>query len=348
MYALQTAVVKGQGGVLTSLFHYARMFDAVGVRSSCLYRGPSAGALREGGVRVVDAPAALTSPFFPVSLERFSLAKAVRKAGDGAAPNLAVIHSDLALRSVRRMFPEAVIVACCHSDKTKRKRDADIVVTLNPEQHARVARELEGSRARPFLLCHPCTLSPSSVAGDGPLRVNLVARFIPDKDPMTFVLAASMMRATPKPSFRLIGAGPMEADIRKALANMGVEAEFSGWRPSPFDDFTRNDVLVLPSLWEGLPWLLLEALARGVPTIASNIPGNAYALGDGAYGDLFPKGDAAALALLLDNAIANLDGLRAKAERGRKDLANRFGPQAFWHGLQDAMRVVKEGRAANV
>ena len=350
MYALQTAVMKGQGGVLTSVFHYARMFDAVGVKSSCLYRGPSAEALRAGNVGVIDAPASLTSPLFPMTLDRWSLPKAIRTAGGDRAPDFAVVHSDLTLKSVRRMFPDTTIVACCHSDKTKRKRGADVVVTLNPEQHAMVTRELEGSRARAFLLCHPCVIEPPPpiASGDGRLRVNLVARFIGDKDPMTFVLAASMMRTNPKPEFRFIGAGPLEGDMKKALARMGVEATFVGWKPAPFEDFTRNDVLVLSSLWEGLPWLLLEAQARCVPTIASNIPGNAYALADGAYGDLFPKRDAAALALVLDNAMANLDGLRAKAERGRKDLPNRFGPRAFWNGLQDAMGVVKEGRRAHV
>jgi glycosyltransferase involved in cell wall biosynthesis len=157
-----------------------------------------------------------------------------------------------------------------------------------------------------------------------------------------------MMHANPKPEFRFIGAGPLEADMKRALDSMGVRATFPGWKPSPLEDFTHNDVLVLPSLWEGLPWLLLEAQARGIPTVASNIPGNAYALADGAYGDLFPKGDAAALALLLDNAVANLDGLRAKAERGRKDLPGRFGPRAFWNGLQDAMRAVRETEPAHV
>ncbi|MFT3727236.1 MAG: glycosyltransferase [Terricaulis sp.] len=347
MYALQTAVMKGQGGVFTSLFHYARMFDAVGVQSSCLYRGPGAQALRDGGVTVVDAPGSLTSPLFPVSFDFGSVRKAIRAAGGGSNPDFAMVHSDLALRAVKRMFPDAIMMTRCHSDKTKRKRDADIVITLNPDQHARVTRELEGSRARTFLLGHPFMMEPppAPASGDGPLRVNLAVRFIPDKDPMTFVLAASMMNANPKPEFRFIGAGPLEGDMRKALTNMGVNATFTGWKPSPLEDFTRNDVLVLPSLWEGLPWLLLEAQARGIPTIASNIPGNAYALADGAYGDLFPKGDAAALSMLLDNAIANLDGLRTKAERGRRDLPNRFGPRAFWNGMQDAMRVVREARA---
>ena len=139
----------------------------------------------------------------------------------------------------------------------------------------------------------------------------------------------------------MIGEGPLQDEVKHALGAAGVKAEFPGWRSRPFEDFTRNDILVLPSTWEGLSWLLLEAQARGVPTIASDIPGNKLALGDGAYGDIFPVGDSQALAGCLDAALSDLSALRAKAERGRAELPNRFGPLAFWDELQDAMRMVK-------
>lgn len=177
--------------------------------------------------------------------------------------------------------------------------------------------------------------------GEGRPRINYVARLIADKDPLTFVRAAAALRKRPQPAVRLIGDGPLQDEVKQALQAAGVEGEFPGWRSQPFEDFTRNDILVLPSTWEGLPWLLLEAQARGVPTIASDIPGNRVALGDGAYGDIFRVGDAKALAERLDAALADLGALRAKAERGRAELPNRFGPHAFWNGLEDAMRSVK-------
>ncbi len=346
MFALQVAVMKGRGGVFTSLFHYARMFDAVGVTNVCLYRGPVGDRLRDGGVNAIDAPSSLTSPLFPFTPDLGRIRDEIRAAGGGADPDFAMVHSDLALRNVRRMFPRAIIMTRCHSDKTKHKRDADIVVTLNPEQHERVTRELAGSRARTFMFGHPFMMqpAPTPVAGDGALRINYVARFVAEKDPITFVRALGLMKV-PRPAVRMIGDGPLLDDVKALLAAENIDAEFPGWRPAPFDDFTRNDILVLPSTWEGLPWLLLEAEARGVPTIASDISGNTLALGNGAYGDLFAAGDAAALAARLDAAVTNLDTLRDKAERGRADLPGRFGPLAFWQNLQDAMRVVKEGRA---
>lgn len=343
MFALQVAVMKGRGGVFTSLFHYARMFDAVGVKSLCLYRGPAADPLRAGGVNVLDAPQSLTSPIFPFTRDFANLQRDVRAQNNGRDPDFAMVHSDMALKAVRRMFPDTVIMTRCHSDKTKRKRDADIVVTLNPDQHVRVTAELEGSRARTFMLGHPFMMAEPAPLPDGPTRINFVARFVPAKDPLTFVTALGLTGARPLPPIRMIGAGPMEDELKALYAQIGIAAEFCGWRPQPFADFTRGDILVLPSTWEGLPWLLLEAQARGVATIASNISGNAIALGDGAFGDIFPVGDAAALAAKLDAALTNPDVLRDKAANGRRTLQSRFGPKAFWDGLQGAMATVREG-----
>jgi glycosyltransferase involved in cell wall biosynthesis len=196
------------------------------------------------------------------------------------------------------------------------------------------------------MLGHPFVMAPppEPVVGEGPVRLNYVARFVAEKDPMTFARALGRMRA--RPPVRFIGDGPMQSEVQAILAENGVAAEFPGWRTQPFSDFTRNDVLVLPSTWEGLPWLLLEAQARGVAAIASDISGNALALGDGSYGDVFRTGDAAHLAERLDAAVTDIAALRAKAERGRVDLPGRYGPAAFWNGLQDAMASLKEARNA--
>jgi glycosyltransferase involved in cell wall biosynthesis len=342
MYALQVAIAKSANETSASFIRYGRMFEAVGVNAVGLYRGPDAAAVNQACVQVLPA-SALASPLFALSLERFTLPGRIRKALGGAAPDVAVVHTDAAISPVRRMFPKAVIIAPCEDGRAKAKRRADVVVTLNPEQHGRANDDLKGSAARAVMLGHPFADKFSPVSVDATPRVNFASRLTADKDPMTLALAVSLMHANPKPELRFIGAGPLEGDLKRALSRMGAEAVFTGSPASPLDDFTRGDILVLPSLSEGLPLLLLEAQARGVPVIASNIPGNAFALGDGAYGDLFPKGDAATLALLLDNAVANLDGLRAKAERGRQDLAGRFGARAFWRGLQSGIAHARRG-----
>ena len=153
MFALQVALMKGQGGVLTSLFHYARMWDTVGIRSACLYRGPAADRLRAANVNVIDAPPGLTWPLFGLTPDFRRLRRDIRAACGGDS-GFAMVHSDLALRSVRRMFPSAILMTRCHSDKTKRKHGADIVVTLNPDQHERYTESQVSPRERSCLATH--------------------------------------------------------------------------------------------------------------------------------------------------------------------------------------------------
>ncbi|MES1199527.1 MAG: glycosyltransferase, partial [Pseudomonadota bacterium] len=281
-------------------------------------------------VRVVDAPASLTAawaaPVFPWNGLRNAL---------GATPDVVIVHSDLALAAVAQAFPNAKRVTPCHSDKTKHKHSADLVVTLNADQDARVRANLAGTRARVALLGNPYVPldAPRAASDAGAPRINFVGRFIETKDPLALVEAVKRMKQ--KAALRFIGAGELEPQVRAAAE--GLSAEFAGWQPKPFAHFHRNDILVLPSHWEGLPYLLLEALDHGAPTIASDIPGNRTALGDGAFGALYKLGDAQALASTLDDALANLDALRAKAEKGRAAVAARYGAEAFWAALKNAL-----------
>src|SRR5262245_33349996 len=96
MFVLQSAVVKGRGGIATAVAHYERMFRAVGVRSAMLFSGPSIDALRDQGGDVIAAPRLLTSPIAGVLPVLGKLREALmRRAGD--EPIVAIVHSDLTL-----------------------------------------------------------------------------------------------------------------------------------------------------------------------------------------------------------------------------------------------------------
>lgn len=336
MFVVQAAIVKGRGGIATAVAHYERMFRAVGVRSVVVFRGPSAESLRADGVDLLDAPDLLTSPLGGA----LPLFGDLRRAIEARARDeriLAIVHSDLALPSLRRLFPEAKFATPCHSDKFKRKARADLVITLNQTQHDLALAALPGARCA--LLGNPYVASPPEPSSEhGAPRLNFVARFTSTKDPLTLLKAASLLRTAPAPELRFIGAGELEADVKAAAAESGVKASFPGWLSAPFSAFHRSDVLVLPSHWEGLPYLLQEALDHGVPIVASANAGNKTALADGEFGALFPVGDASALAQVLDAALADLDGLRAKAEKGRQALRARYGADQFWRNLTVALR----------
>jgi glycosyltransferase involved in cell wall biosynthesis len=345
MFVLQVAVVKGRGGIATAVAHYERMFRAVGVRSAVLFRGPSIDTLRADGVDVINAPALITSPLGAAPFALGDLrAQILRRAG--GEPMLVLVHSDLALGALKSLFPNALFATPCHSDKFKRKRGADLIVTLNSAQTELAHAALPGARVAQ--LGNPYVVTPSAPPStDGAARLNFVARFIPTKDPLTLIRAVAQLAA--RPPLRFIGAGDLETKMRAALASAGVEADFAGWLSAPFAAFHRNDVLVLPSTWEGLPYLLQEALDHGVPIIAADNAGNRAALADGAYGALFPIGDDESLSDMIVATLANLDAYRAKAEKGRAALHARYGAQPFWTALKAELNQTlkwRDGRHA--
>jgi glycosyltransferase involved in cell wall biosynthesis len=334
MFALQVAVMKGRGGILSAVTHYARMFEVVRVQSATLYRGPAPEVVRSSG-KLIEAPASLTSPLYPL-IPDVTLRRSVFEAG-GGSPDIAIVHSDLALGAIKRLFPGVRVAAVSHSDKLKRKDRADLIVTLNGAQTAAVRAELPNVRVaqlgNPYVTPPPAALPP----GDRP-RLNFVARFIDTKQPLTLIEAVAKLGD--RPALRFIGAGELEAEMRAALAAAGIDAEFTGWVSAPFERFHAQDILVLPSLWEGLPYLLQEALDHRAPIIASDNPGNRAALADGAYGALFTAGDAQALSMAIRDALANLDALRSKAEKGGAALRARYGAEAFWRALSTELGLV--------
>ncbi len=340
MLAVQVAVMKGRGGVLTAARHYARMFDAVGTPSLCLYRGPAGDILRQDGVRVVDAPASMTSPFHFL-FER-GLRRRILDASAGAPPDIIVVHSDKALDAARAAFPEAGIVAVCHSDKFKRKSSADLVITLNEAQHRSAQERLHG----PHVAClgNPYLAQPAPPAKPpGGLRFNFVGRFIATKDPLALVHAAARL-GKPAPALRFIGDGELAAQIKEAAEAAGMAIETPGWLWKPFADFHDHDVLVSPSHWEGLPYLLQEALDFCVPIIASDIPGNRKALGDGRFGLLAPLGDPGGLAGAMGQATRDLGALQAMAQLGRAAVVENYGARPFWGALTGALDEAKKSQ----
>jgi glycosyltransferase involved in cell wall biosynthesis len=96
------------------------------------------------------------------------------------------------------------------------------------------------------------------------------------------------------------------------------------------------DVFVLPSLVEGLPMALLEAMALGVPAVASEINGVPEAVIDGVTGTLVRPGDAEDLEAKLTNLAADRGRALGLAEAGRRKVLNEFEETAV------AEKVFKE------
>jgi colanic acid/amylovoran biosynthesis glycosyltransferase len=127
----------------------------------------------------------------------------------------------------------------------------------------------------------------------------------------------------------LAGGGPLEAEVRSRAHHLGIAeaVRFHGYVPNArlLDWLAagRVDVVVLPSDAEGLPVSLVEALARGVPAVASDVGGVAELLGDGC-GVLVPPRDPKALADALVSLLRSPERRAGYAQAGRKRVEQEF------------------------
>lgn len=151
--------------------------------------------------------------------------------------------------------------------------------------------------------------------------VGTVARLSPEKDQSLLLSAFARVRARlPEARLLIVGDGPLrgELEARAARLRLGESALFLGERQDVARLLPAMDVFCLPSRTEGMSLTLLEALACGVPAVATAVGGTPEVVRDGETGLLVPSGDperlaAALLCLLGDPVMTRALGLRARA-----------------------------------
>jgi glycosyltransferase involved in cell wall biosynthesis len=156
--------------------------------------------------------------------------------------------------------------------------------------------------------------------------VGAAGRLSPEKGFDVLVEAAARVRRVqPDAGFMLFGEGQRRRALQRQIAAAGLSESFvlDGFR-ADLDCFLPHfDIVVLPSYTEGLPNIVLEACAAGVPVIATVAGGTPEILKDGA-GVLVPPGDPGALADAIAGALSRGDNIRDLGEAGRRRVAERF------------------------
>lgn len=152
-------------------------------------------------------------------------------------------------------------------------------------------------------------------------RTVLVAqRLEPEKDTETAVRAWAAVHAG-RPDWRLqvAGAGGQEPALRLLAEELGVagSVDFLGFRTDVHDLLAHAGIVVAPTPREGLGILVLEAMASGAPVVAAAGGGHLETVGAVAPELMFPPGDAAAAAAIIDRLIADAAERRAVGERLR-------------------------------
>jgi glycosyltransferase involved in cell wall biosynthesis len=176
-------------------------------------------------------------------------------------------------------------------------RGADIVVAVSDAVASRVvdgpARVIyAGTDVPPMDSPAPRPRSTSGVI------LGTAGRLIPLKG-VKFLLSAAAALQGEFPDLRveIAGSGPQRPELEQRIARLGLtgRVEFLGWIDDLHTVLPRWDVFVMPSLEEGFPLAALEAMAAGLPVVASGVGGVPELVVDGKTGWLAPPGDAEAL-----------------------------------------------------
>jgi phosphatidylinositol alpha-1,6-mannosyltransferase len=174
-----------------------------------------------------------------------------------------------------------------------------------------------------------------------PLRLVTVARLSPEKGLADLLAAVALLVAAGRPvTLTVAGSGPDRERLAALVAELGLgdRVRFAGFvphGPAIVALLDAGDVFVLPSRSEGLPHSLVEAMARGLPVVATAVGGIPELLGDGS-GVVVGVGDAPALAEAIGTLHAD-PSRRAALSASSLARAQRFRPEAQLTELCDLL-----------
>jgi glycosyltransferase involved in cell wall biosynthesis len=220
-------------------------------------------------------------------------------------------------RCVLRRMDAVVCVSNAQADKVRR---AGV-----PEAKIAVIHNAVGAEA----FTEPCADARQEMSSwfKTPPRwiIGAAGRLSPEKGFEVLIDAAQRVNAErPGAGFVIFGDGPMREELQQLIAARGLQSNFvlAGFRKDVQRFLPSFDIGVMSSHTEGLPIILLETCAAGVPSVATAVGGIPEVIEDGRTGYLAPAGDAMQLAARIVNLLDD-DSLRQSMGRAARDRVRR-------------------------
>lgn len=173
--------------------------------------------------------------------------------------------------------------------------------------------------------------------------VMTVARMTPQKDPSTWLRVAARIAASRSDvRFVWVWGGETAQEVRDEAHRLGIadRVDFVGYRPDARRLVAGANVFLLTSRFEGLPYSLIEALAVGVPVVATDVTGTRDVVRHGVTGLLSPAGDVEGLASHVLSMLRDPKRAAALATAGREDVVQRFSIDTMVEATARVYRTV--------
>lgn len=233
---------------------------------------------------------------------------------------------------------------------------ADAVIAVS-QAVARVL-QVQGTPAGKIRVIHNGIALPGPSWSEGVVRpadgapgspgpvITTAGRLSPEKGQSFFIEMAALLRECyPEARFQVVGDGPLRNELAVQIDRLRLRevVALTGFRADVDELLRESHVFVLPSLAEGLGLVLLEAMAAGLPVVATKVGGIPEVVVDGVTGRLVPPGDAAALAAAVREVLDNPDLARRWGEAGRRRVEQSFTAAEMGRQTLDLYRGLRAG-----
>lgn len=174
--------------------------------------------------------------------------------------------------------------------------------------------------------------------------VTIVGRLVPVKNHALFLDAAAKIHAVDsRVRFAIVGDGDLRAALESQVDQLGLRevVTFTGWQQDVLEVYAGSDMLVISSVNEGTPFTVIEALAAGVPIVATAVGGLPDLLEGGKFGALVPSENADALAAAVLNTLKQPPDTASL----RAEIVAKYGIDRLIHDLDGLYRslLAKKG-----
>lgn len=162
--------------------------------------------------------------------------------------------------------------------------------------------------------------------------IGIVGRLVPIKNHALFLQMARLMIADGfRGRFMIVGDGELRGELESQAGDLGDRIIFSGWRRDLVDVYSEMSVIVNTSLNEGTPVALIEAMASGVPVVATAVGGVPDVVREGETGYLAPSANARALANQVNKALR--DGTSI-ARHAQEEVLEKFSKERLIQNVE--------------